>query len=485
MDMAASDLDSIDIEIGQDEILRVSQLTDREFEPLATIEEERNEDFVDFASERPNLLSSSGNIGLEWQTVDHSAFALFRGNTFHLFLSQILPYLEAPELVIFGSTCKFFYRMHNHPSLWRALYRQDFLENTVDEPTSSIDDSPSRERGLSIQDELLSYLQNLDYDMDSMAMLQLMQSELTQQRSMLRQSSASSQTSSASNRGNRPLTAPPQIEDLSKIIIEEDGGACKRRYEIRRREYVGRMKRSAEDQRQLEADMRRIDQQRWLEQFLDWTQVRLQPLIWMSSWFLTMVLFMEKLDGLNIPYWACAFPLGFAIVYCFACICLAHHIYKRRFSTTSIWYGLFNNMSGPTTFVYSKVLHHSWKGIAAISFIVLLLLLQLTLVVVKLSSQVPSHTQRELSWGVVFLPLWIFFSMSCLSPLIVRRLEFGAFVLAIVLLWIPLFIILVGLTVKLDGLQDIRMVYLFIPLFIYEGMMMVGSLLFLMFGIYQ
>lgn len=228
-----------------------------------------------------------------------------------------------------------------------------------------------------------------------------------------------------------------------------------------------------------------MEQQRWLEQVLDWTQLRLQPIVWMGGWFLTIVLFTEKLDGLPIPYWACGVPLAFALVYCTACLYLAKYIHQRRFSPRSVYRGLFSNLTGPTTYVFAKVLHHSWVGVLGLTALMVVLLAQIALVVVKLSTSVSSSTRRSFAWVLVFVPLWIVFAVGCLSPLCFRTMDMGAYIAAIVFVWIPVFIVAVGITVKLDGVQDVRLAHLFIPLFVYEGALVVGSLVFLLFGVFQ
>ena len=86
-----------------------------------------------------------------------------------------------------------------------------------------------------------------------------------------------------------------------------------------------------------------------------------------------------------------------------------------------------------------------------------------------------------INWGVIFLPSWILFIicpfLGCLGEL--------PFIMGLmVIIWTPLLIILICITVKLDRQEnqghgpDIRMAYIFIPFWIIEGSCMILSLIF-------
>lgn len=496
-----NELDPIDVEVGG--VIEVEGVGRVEFEPLplhdadtaAVVATPGRLEEASEADSSTHLIAPvriERNDIAEWAAIDGSAFGALGGFTLHVFSSHILPYLEAAELVSMGLTCKFFYRLHSRPHLWRDLYKHDFLLDGATAEDSSVANSSHREH--SIQDDFLAYLQNIPHDVDGLSMLAMLRNELANHpASFSRQISASS-TSTVSRQHHRALPTTnnhnlnahhrPSKTDTNDLT-EDDGGIAKRRYQRRRQDYVHRLQTSANDEQELEAEMRRMEQQRWLEQVLDWTQLRLQPIIWMGGWFLTIVLFTEKLDGLPIPYWACGIPLAFAFLYCTACLYLAKYIYQRRFSQRSVYYGMFSNLTGPTTFVFAKVLHHSWVGVLGVTAFMLVLLAQIAMVVVKLSTSVSASTRRSFAWVLVFLPLWIVFAVGCLSPLCFRTMDIAAYLLAIVFVWIPLFIVAVGITVKLDGVRDVRLAHLFIPLFVYEGALVVGSLAFLLFGVFQ
>lgn len=506
-----TELDAIDVEVGG--AIEVEGVGRVEFEPLpqhddidtvaalaAPGRQQEESSEVDSSVHLTVPVRIERNEVAEWTAIDGSAFGALGGFTLHAFSSHILPYLEASELVSIGLSCKFFYRLHSRPHLWRELYKHDFLLDGATADESSVANSSSP-REYSIQDDFLAYLQNIPHDVDGLSMLAMLRNELANHpASFSRQSSASTvsrqhhrtlhaaATNNNNNNNNNSSSNAhrrPSKTDANDLTEDDDGGVAKRRYQSRRHEYVQRLQSSAHDEQELEAEMRRMEQQRWLEQVLDWTQLRLQPIVWMGGWFLTIVLFTEKLDGLPIPYWACAIPLAFALLYCTACLYLAKYIHQRRFTSRSVFYGLFSNLTGPTTYVFAKVLHHSWVGVLGLTALMVVLLAQIAMVVVKLSTSVSSSTRRSFAWVLVFLPLWIVFAVGCVSPLCFRTMDIGAYIAAIVFVWIPAFIVAVGITVKLDGVQDVRLAHLFIPLFVYEGALVVGSLAFLLFGVFQ
>jgi hypothetical protein len=67
----------------------------------------------------------------------------------------------------------------------------------------------------------------------------------------------------------------------------------------------------------------------------------------------------------------------------------------------------------------------------------------------------------------------------------------AAFIISLVLGWVPLFILCVCLVVKLNGIDhknddgNIRLALIFMPFWLIEGIIMMGSLVFLAVGINQ
>ena len=115
-------------------------------------------------------------------------------------------------------------------------------------------------------------------------------------------------------------------------------------------------------------------------------------------------------------------------------------------------------------------------------------LLQIIFVAIKLTpSGISSDIILNLNWGAVFAPSWVLF---LIVPLLARGREPATLFLAFLLIWVPFFVVLICITVKLNRQQyygngpDIRMALIFLPFWIIEGAVMLGALLFVFFGIH-
>ena len=191
--------------------------------------------------------------------------------------------------------------------------------------------------------------------------------------------------------------------------------------------------------------------------------------------------------------WLCAAPCIFFFFYVFCCIIVTRVMYGFQYSNGSVWNGVWSNLHSPIRFVFSDLLDES-KALTFISlFALLLCLLEILLVAVKLSTDSTPHIVRHnLRWGLVFLPIWCLLTLFCLAPVIRLIRDKAVFFLGLVFFWIPLFIVFVCLVVKLDGLEDgnmhqarMKMSLIFMPFWIIEGSIMMGSLVFLCFGLYR
>lgn len=161
----------------------------------------------------------------------------------------------------------------------------------------------------------------------------------------------------------------------------------------------------------------------------------------------------------------------------------------QRSNAVHVLYGLYANVRGPIKTFYDETLHGSPFLVACALIAAFMCLLQVIFLAVKLS---PSSTStpviRAINWGVVLLPTWILFTV-CL--LLVSIMEPAVLFLAFLLFWLPLFILIVSLTVKLNGVQyhnknaRIRMALIFLPFWIIEGSIMAGSFFYLLFGLYS
>ena len=113
--------------------------------------------------------------------------------------------------------------------------------------------------------------------------------------------------------------------------------------------------------------------------------------------------------------------------------------------------------------------------------VIFMCLIQIIFIAMKLSPVgMSGNILSTINWGVIFLPSWILFIicpfLGCGEVPIIMGL--------MVTIWIPLLIILICITVKLDRQEnhghgpDIRMAYIFIPFWIIEGSCMILSLIF-------
>lgn len=150
---------------------------------------------------------------------------------------------------------------------------------------------------------------------------------------------------------------------------------------------------------------------------------------------------------------------------------------------------MYANVRGPIKTFYDETLHGSPFLVGCALIAAFMCLLQVIFVAVKLSpSATSAHIIRAINWGVVLLPTWILFTVSLL---LVSIMEPAVLFLAFLLFWLPLFILIVSLTVKLNGEQNhdknahIRMALIFLPFWIIEGSIMAGSFFYLLFGLYS
>ena len=117
-------------------------------------------------------------------------------------------------------------------------------------------------------------------------------------------------------------------------------------------------------------------------------------------------------------------------------------------------------------------------------------ILQVILIAAKLSNEDSDISEYSLPWGAVFFPIWCFFAAYFLVPFICS-FETSTLVFNFVLIWIPMFIFFVCLTVKLSeedktpSKRSIRLALVLIPFWLYESFIMAFSFFFLIYGIYK
>eukprot|EP01032_Pedospumella_encystans_P014369 gene14369-16506_t len=231
---------------------------------------------------------------------------------------------------------------------------------------------------------------------------------------------------------------------------------------------------------------------RCVENFLDLTQVRvIIPLI-LASVILTITLFARKVDGSEIAYWVCFVPLLVALVYVALSFYLLKVLHRYEGSPKLILRGIWDNFRGPVMFVYQEILGAHLRLVYAVLGLLAVFIIQVLLVATKLSSTTPNELQEHyLPWPVVFIPIWLCLVLYCALPVFVRNIDAGAFLSLMCLFVVPTLIFFVCLTVKLSGAQNnspqrkIRLALMLIPFWILEGVILLGSLLFLLIGIHR
>lgn len=231
---------------------------------------------------------------------------------------------------------------------------------------------------------------------------------------------------------------------------------------------------------------------RCLEDFLDLTQVRvIVPLI-LACIILTITLFVRKVDGLDISYWVCFSPLLAALGYLILSFYLLKVLHPYEGSPQQLMRGIWDNFRGPVVFVFREVLGAHLGLVNVVLGLLGVFVVQVLVVAAKLSPSTPPELRDHyLPWPVVFLPIWLCIVLYCALPMYVRNVDAGAFLSLMCLFVVPTLIFFVCLTVKLAGAQHnspqrkIRLALMLIPFWILEGVIMLGSLLFLLIGIYR
>lgn len=254
----------------------------------------------------------------------------------------------------------------------------------------------------------------------------------------------------------------------------------------------GRVLKAKKDEVEFQKKMASAATRKKVQEVLDIVQLRAVMPLCLTSLFLSTVLFCQKVDGLNISYWMCSVPILFSVTYFGLSVLFVKYVHSRRDTATSIFYDCWTDFTGPVVNFVRYVLHKSRMMTAVATMCALLSIAQVALVAAKLSSSTPERTRRQLAWGYVFLPLWCFFALFCALPITKRvRGEMFVFLALLLLVWIPFFILFVCLTVKLHAQEkgreneNIRLVYIFIPFWIIEGVAVLAPMAFLGFGLYR
>ncbi len=254
-------------------------------------------------------------------------------------------------------------------------------------------------------------------------------------------------------------------------------------YLERYQDHALKVYRGKESKQQMARDVERLEKMDMIEQILDFIHVRTLAPVGMLSIFLSVVLFCQWEDGLSIPLWSCGIPIGFSMIYLMVALYVIYKVHKRQYAMDHILRGFWSNMSGPLVYFYQEAMNESSRLFYLVQGIIAMMIIQIGLVVIKLTSAVPDSFDNHLSWGIVFIPIWLLFFLFMISPCTKFRLSVGMYFFIFFVFWVPLFILFACLTQKLDSDRYMRMAHILIPFYVIEGSVMLASLIFLITGI--
>lgn len=218
---------------------------------------------------------------------------------------------------------------------------------------------------------------------------------------------------------------------------------------------------------QIDIEMRSHSQLKNKLNWIDAFQFRIMLPLPFLSITLTCLLFALKLDNIsNISYLACFLPLILFVSYFFGC--LVYTAYQSKIQDSVVW----QSMAGPLRVMFSTRIANQ-PGILFSA--VLLLLLQLILLVLKFSTPT-----LDVSWGLIFLPLWLLSALFCLLPVV--QCTYSPVFCTGLLLWIPLFVLFVCLAVKLNkeehGKKSFLLAEILVPFWLLEVFFLIATVLF-------
>lgn len=385
-----------------------------------------------------NRINRGKEVGLDFTSIQSSPLLLLGGGHCEYFITfQVLVYLDIDDLARLSNTGKFFRDVCSSNILWDQLYHNYFpadFESRLSDDDHSNHDLHEHKDDDEAQEDSLNYMS-----------LQFM---------------------------NKYFAVR---EKPSKNVIHS-----KTDFKLRLKDHNTRITKAKLDVIQRIEERKRRTTLVVYENILDFIHVRTMVPVVFCGTFLSILLYCQLVDGLNIPVWSAALPILCSLVYGMLGFGIVHFIFRRNFSFSSTFHGLWTQMSGPLPFIYREVVGDSYMAYYLVQFMVGLAVFQITLVVLKLMLIVYAN---RFSWGFVFIPIWIVFALFLLSPCTPMSLTLGVYVFAIVVVWIPFFVLFVCLTYKLDTNPSMRLALILIPFYIIEASAMLGSAVVLLSGV--
>jgi hypothetical protein len=339
---------------------------------------------------------------LEYCSLKSSSILKLGGRVEYILTFNILCYLSAKELSQLSRSSVFFNQLISKSILiWKEAYQNDFVSSDLETSNSHTNEDRNERTNSGRRLPTVSFSARLF-------------------------------------QGRSTAVVTPKQESVAIITMSY--------YITRYQDYKRRVERSLEDKKNLELDMIRLDRVQVIEMIIDIIHVRLFIPLLLSCLFLSIVLYCQKVDGkLAIPIWACAVPLAVCFGYVFVCIGVMKYLQKKQYSSTSLFKGLYNYMKGPAIAFYQEILGESNQLLSFCIGIMLLMILQIAMIVVKLSSNVPLSFRQHFNWGIVFIPIWIFFVLFCVSPFTKFKMDSSIFEFCFYLIFINLAIFFIFL----------------------------------------
>jgi len=365
-----------------------------------------------------------------------------------IFKMNILLYLNSKDLCILSATSRYFQSVCQSPTLWTSLYRKDFIQDDIYDGNQNLNGSPN-----------------------------IFNFHLTS----LIPSHSSTPSLRNTNRYQPVITAPSEPERIPKSV-----------YLHRMCEVNERINNFEKDRQRIDLEAAHASRVETVENLLDIIHVRILPVFCCLSIFLSVLLVCQQIDGqMKIPLWSCFAPFVIFIFYLSFCICNVRQVHGHQYNSHSILKGLWLNFDSILKPIIHDVNNQTQQPYFVIYFILLLLLLstlQIAMIVLKISTYQPINILERVNWAIILLPLWLFLALFCSVPCFQRYAGFHmrsqGYLMCMFIFWIPVTIFFVCLSVKLQTNDHrLQIALILMPFWIIEGIALLCSLIFLIFGI--
>eukprot|EP00601_Ochromonadales_sp_CCMP2298_P029544 CAMPEP_0173336976 /NCGR_PEP_ID=MMETSP1144-20121109/6871_1 /TAXON_ID=483371 /ORGANISM="non described non described, Strain CCMP2298" /LENGTH=331 /DNA_ID=CAMNT_0014282359 /DNA_START=123 /DNA_END=1118 /DNA_ORIENTATION=- len=224
-----------------------------------------------------------------------------------------------------------------------------------------------------------------------------------------------------------------------------------------------------------------------VESLLDLTQLRLMAPLSLGAIFSTMLMGCLKVDGYTLSWWTAFAPLLALLSYLLLLLLFLHLLALNNHSRTSVLRGFWSNARGPGVFLYRDVLGGKGSSLAYVGCVLVLAIVQVLIVIARISDDTPSSVDDKLNWGLVFLPLWLLALLCLLLPFL-EPTDPGVHMFFVVAFMLPCLVFFICLTVKLNGgessaQQGLPIALALVPFWLVEGIVLTSSLVFLFAGV--